>query len=179
MIISYYTEDYRREAKSLVASLRHFNLDYDIHQIEDQGGWDKNTHYKPIFILEQLKKRDYVVWTDADSVIKKDPVLFKLLSCDIAFHRFKGTELLSGTVFFKNTPRTIKLLNTWIAVNEMSPELFDQVNLDTAISLVKDLKVDELPAEYCFIFDLSRELNPQMEPVISHYQASRTHRRYK
>lgn len=176
MIISYYTDNYSKEARNLIKSLQAFDLPHLVQNIDDRGGWDKNTHYKPIFILNELMKHEYVVWTDADSVFKQDPVLFKELTCDVAFHRFKGSELLSGTVFFKNTPRTIQLLCEWIAINSKNPKTFDQVNLDAALKYVEDLVVGDLPPEYCFIFDLSREVHPNLNPVISHYQASRTHR---
>lgn len=175
-IISYYTPKYDKVADRLRKSLERLTTPFNIQGIEDQGSWDKNCHYKPKFILEQLKNEDAVVWTDADSVVNAEPLLFYDLDCDIAFHRFKGVELLSGTVYFKNTPETIKLLHKWIAVNDEFPELFDQRNLDFAVSCIDSLKIYTLPPEYCCIFDLSRDYYGGMKPVIEHFQASREYR---
>jgi hypothetical protein len=117
------------------------------------------------------------VWTDADSVVRQEPLLFYEIDCDVAFHRFKGEELLSGTVYFKKTPNTIKLLHEWIRINEQNPEQFDQKNLDLALSCIENLKIYTLPPEYVCIFDLSRDYYGGMTPVIEHFQASRDYRR--
>jgi len=175
-IVSYYTDNYEPEAKKLIASLQKFNLDHNVVRVDNFGSWGANTHFKPKFILEQLQGNDSVVWTDADSIIKQNPVLFDTLDCDIAFHRFKGEELLSGTVYFKNNERVIKLLNTWIEVNSDNSKVWDQKNLDTAVSLNPELVVYNLPPEYCFIFDLSRLEYNNVTPVIEHFQASRKYK---
>ena len=174
--ISYYTPNYEQQANRLRESLDGLALPYTIEAIDNLGSWDKNTHYKPEFILKHLISSDAVVWTDADSVVRENPILFDSLDCDIAFHRFKGKELLSGTVYFRNTAATIRLLLRWMAINLDNPEIFDQKNLDQAISEIEDLKIAELPPEYCFIFDLSREYYGGRKPVIEHFQASREKR---
>lgn len=175
-IISYYTPKYTQVADRLRKSLEALTTPFYIQAIDDQGSWDKNCHYKPKFILEQLLNEDAVVWTDSDSVVNAEPLLFYDLDCDIAFHRFKNVELLSGTVYFKNTPETISLLHKWIKVNDEFPDLFDQKNLDSAISSMNSLKIYNLPPEYCCIFDLSRLHYGGMKPVIEHFQASRDYR---
>lgn len=174
--ISYYTPNYKDNADRLRNSLNELQLHYCIEDIPNLGSWDKNTHYKPIFILKHLINSDAVVWTDADSVVRENPILFDNLDCDIAFHRFRGKELLSGTVYFKNTPATIKLLFKWIEINNQFPLVFDQKNLDEAISYIDNLKISDLPAEYCFIFDLSRDYYLGKTPIIEHFQASREKR---
>lgn len=174
--ISYYTPNYTEQADRLRNSLNEFQLPYCIEEMPNLGSWDKNTHYKPEFILKHIVSNDAVVWTDADSVVRENPILFDNLDCDIAVHRFKGKELLSGTVYFRNTEPTIRLLMRWIAINQENPKIFDQKNLDQAISEIKDLKVIELPPEYCFIFDLSRDYYGGRKPIIEHFQASREKR---
>lgn len=174
--ISYYTPNYKEQADRLRNSLNELQLHYSIEDIDSLGSWDKNTHYKPIFILKHIVSADAVVWTDADSVVRENPILFDNLDCDIAFHRFKGKELLSGTVYFRNTEPVIRLLMRWIAINTEKPEVFDQKNLDQAISETEDLKIAELPPEYCFIFDLSRDYYGGRKPIIEHFQASRKNR---
>ena len=174
--ISYYTPNYKEEADRLKNSLDELQLPYSIEGIDDLGSWDKNTHHKAIFILNHLISTDAVVWTDADSVVRENPILFDSLDCDIAFHRFKGKELLSGTIYFKNTIPTVTLLLKWMEINHSNPEIFDQKNLDEALSRVDGLKIIELPAEYCFIFDLSRDYYIGKTPIIEHFQSSRKHR---
>lgn len=171
--ISYYTYKYKNEAAKLKQSLEALSLNYHIAAIEDQGSWDANTHYKPIFIKQQIQNQDAVVWLDADCMVLGKPELLFNLDCDVAFHRYRGTELLSGTVFFKNTARTIELLDKWIDINKQNPEIFDQKNLDKALKSMTDISIKELPPEYCFIFDLSKEYYLGVNPIIEHYQASR------
>ena len=175
-IISYYTPNYAKVAENLTKSLEKLTVPFFIKPIDDQGSWDANCHYKPKFILEQLVNEDAVVWTDADSVVNAEPLLFNDIDCDIAFHRFKGKELLSGTVYFKNNYQTIKLLHKWIELNDLFPHSFDQRNLDLAVLSIDSLKIYNLPPEYCCIFDLSRQYHGGMTPVIEHFQASRQYR---
>ncbi len=174
--ISYYTYKYKNEAAKLKQSLEALGLQYPVAGIEDQDSWDANTHYNPIFIKQQIQNQKAVVWLDADCMVLSHPQLFFELDCDIAFHRFRGKELLSGTVFFKNTARTIELLDNWIAINKENPEIFDQKNLDQALKSMTDISILELPPEYCFIFDLSKDYYPRVNPIIEHYQASRKFR---
>jgi len=174
--ISYYTPNYKDQADRLRNSLNELRLPYCIEEIPNLGSWDKNTHHKPEFILKHLISSDAVVWTDADSVIRENPILFDGLDCDIAFHRFKGKELLSGTVYFKNTPATVTLLLKWMEINLQNPQVFDQKNLDEATKQIEGLKIADLPPEYCFIFDLSRDYYGGRKPVIEHFQASREKR---
>ncbi|GAH16855.1 unnamed protein product, partial [marine sediment metagenome] len=64
----------------LLPSLKDWNLDYDIKMIKDLGNWHANTHYKAQFIREMLlKHKQPLVFTDADSTIEQDPVLFSKL----------------------------------------------------------------------------------------------------
>ena len=174
--ISYYNYKYKNEASKLRQSLETLGLNYHVAGIEDQGSWDANTHYKPIFIKQQIQNQSAVVWLDSDCMVLQEPKLFFQIDCDVAFHRFKGKELLSGTVFFKNTVKTVELLDRWIEINKENPEIFDQKNLDTAIKSISDISIIELPPEYCFIFDLSKDYYPRVNPIIEHYQASRKFR---
>lgn len=174
--ISYYTPNYKEQADRLRNSLNELRLPYCIEEIPNLGSWDKNTHHKPEFILKHLISSDAVVWTDADSVIRENPILFNDLDADVAFHRFKGKELLSGTVYFRNTYATIQLLMKWIAINLEKPEIFDQKNLDEAISYIENLKIYTLPPEYVWIFDLSKDYYGGSKPIIEHFQASREKR---
>lgn len=153
--------------------MQQHNIPNEVRLIKDLGGWDLNTKFKPHFILEHLDNHPYVVWTDADSIIRSYPELFDALDCDLAFHRFKGQEVLSGTVYFANTLKAKEVLNNWIKFNEQHPELWDQRNLELAINKTRELRLTALPPEYCCIYDLSRAVYKNIEPVIEHFQASR------
>jgi hypothetical protein len=125
-IVSYYTKDnefssYEAEANLLKKSMEKFGLDTShIEEYkEDTGIWSWNTHYKMMFIKNKLKQLNSpVVWTDADSRIKKYPELFNnLQDYDFAANcRMKrGRQLLhSGTMFFNNNSKAINLLDDWI-----------------------------------------------------------------
>jgi len=149
--------------------------------VEDKGSWKKNTQYKPTFIKDMLiKYPDYsIVYTDIDSVFKAYPILFENISEDIAAHVFnraeysssskQTNELLSGTLYFKNSPESIRILDLWIAECAKHPASWDQKALQKVIS-----KFYKLPPQYCCIFDTMCTVK---NPVVIHYQASRELRR--
>lgn len=170
--INCHTPNYADVAENLVQSLDDLGLDYEIEVFDSKGSWAQNCQYKADFIYKMWQKHGIVVWLDADCQVKKDPALFRVLQSDIAFHRFKGKELLSGTLFFGDTDNAEKILKAWIEVNKQFPFSFDQKNLDLALRKL-DVRIDILPPEYCFIFDLSKDYYGSIEPVIEHYQASR------
>lgn len=180
IMISYYTKNtsYEIEYKNLEASLKQFNLKYDIQGIDTKGSWFNNCFYRSIFVRDMLTKhKQPVVWVDCDAIIRSKPkLLWKLSNYDFACYfkpRPNGTrELLGGTMYFNNTENAIKLLDAWIqCVNEhkISSKL-DQSYLQTAVQLVSNIKVYELPPTYCQIFDLMKDVGT---PVIEHFQASR------
>jgi len=176
LIVSYYTTLYQFEAENLERSLIKFlpEISYNIEEYPESGSWEKNTHYKAIFIKEKLTQP--IIWTDADSELKQYPKLFDEVDCDVAFHWFKSSELISGTMYWNNTEKSHELLDSWIRLNQLFPNKWDQVNLQTALNEIEDIKVIKLPPEYNFIFDLSREYYGNLNPVFEHYQASRKYK---
>jgi len=176
LIVSYYTTLYQFEAENLKRSLIKFlpEISYNIEEYPESGSWEKNTHYKAIFIKEKLTQP--IIWTDADSVLKQYPTLIETIDCDFAAHWFKDKELISATMYWNNTPKAHELIDKWIELNNLNPKLWDQVNLQTALNEIEDIKVIKLPPEYNFIFDLSREYYGNLNPVFEHYQASRKYK---
>ena len=178
IIVSYYTRDteYEEEKKRLVKSLNRFKLPYKIGALDNRGSWVKNCAQKAEFCLRMLTGYQRpVVWIDADAEVRRNPVLFRSLDCDIAVHYMNGRELLSGTIYLGYTETTIELLHQWIRTNESHPETWDQVNLQRAIEIMKhtegyNLRLFELPPSYCQIYDLMAHHG---DPVIEHNQASR------
>lgn len=177
-IVSYYTPLYSVVAQNLIKSLDKFkNIESSVEERPEVGNWERNTHYKAVFIKEKLFGEKSIVWTDADSVIRKYPSLFDEIECDVAFHWFKDEELISGTMLFNNTPKTNELLDSWIHLNNQFPENWDQVNLQNALNGINGIDVYKLPPEYNCISDLSREYYGNISPVFEHFQASRTYKK--
>jgi len=174
IVVAYCTKGgYEEHAQRLRLSLDKLNIRYEIKVIDSLGSWQKNCIYKPEFIKEMLIKYNQpVIYVDADAIFHKYPGID--LDCDFAVHYFRATQLASGTMFFKNSAPAIKLLNAWIEENRLHPDTLDQENLQRVIAKPCwrcGIKIDLLPASYCKIFDLSPEVT---DPVIEHFQASRT-----
>ena len=178
LIVSYFTADtpYEEEVKKLQASIEQFSLPSFIPSRPNLGSWEKNCQQKADVILEALEMQPHnVVWLDADAVIQQDPVLFGELQCDIGYHYLEHRkELLSGTLFLKNSPKVIQLVKDWIALNATNDE-WDQKNLQRLVESNSSLERQIIPAEYCKI-DRNRK-QPNVTPVIAHYQASRKYKR--
>ena len=174
IVISYYTKNtgYEKEIAGLINGLRRFNLEYDIEAIDNLGGWQKNTHYKARFIKAMLKKhRRPILFLDSDAIIHRYPFLFNDLDADMACHFKQGSELLTGTIYFANSKKAMKLIDLWIGINNRRPRIWEQRNIQDVIG-EWDGKIEKLPPAYCKIFDT---MNVE-KPVIEHYQASRMHR---
>lgn len=184
-IVAYYTKNtlYEKHAQVLKESLEKFNIPHYIHPIDSLGSWQKNTQYKPVFLLEMLDRFPYtdVVYVDCDAVFQSYPVLFDTLDCTIGvhmldhskyLHRTKQPELLSGTIFLKNSIASRLLLGKWITECNKYPNMWDQKVLQRVIGC----DFYNLPEEYCTIFDYMSSVK---NPIIIHYQASRIVRKNK
>lgn len=180
--IAFYTVQtpYEDEIQKLKESLELFNLEFNIQGVPNLGSWQKNTQYKAVFIKDMLDKYpdQPIVYLDADAVVRSFPILFDEIDCDIAVHYYDNKkrnikELLSGTIYFGHTAKAKELVQLWIDINKEFPEQWDQKNLDIAIKRMPELKIVELPASYCLIFDLMKDQGPA---VIEHFQASRRHK---
>jgi len=183
IVVGYYTTNslYEKEASRLISSLITHNVPYHITPVESKGNWYKNTQFKPTFLRNMLIKfSDYsIVYVDVDAEFLSYPDLFDQLDANpevnIAVHlldhvkrgRNIDYEMLSGTVFLKNTEIVKKIVDNWITKCEASETLWDQVAL---AQVLKDLPFSVLPEEYCTIFDYMSDVK---DPVIRHYQASR------
>ena len=179
-IVSYYTPEngYGELIKKLRASCQTFALDYYFEKIESLGSWQLNIHYRPQFLLKALAilNRD-LVWIDADGIIKQYPALFEALAIrddfEIGVHFFKGRELLGGTMYIPNRPRTRTLIEMWANYDAHRLQFKEQRNLQDLVEGTGPgaFRVCKLPAEYVKIFDLMKDLAGPA--VIEHYQASR------
>jgi hypothetical protein len=178
VVCCFYTDSYRDHAMLLKSSLEQFGLNYYFQQVEDAGYWEANTRIKPHFILECLQRftdKD-VLYLDADAIVKKPLDYFNKIDADVAFYKTKGMpgmshDYLASTMFFKNTTRTIALVEQWIAEQvDGKRTQVDQDSLDDAMNkLDHTLTIEPLNPGYIKIFDKDYE----GETYIEQYQASR------
>jgi len=190
-IISFYTGHYQWDAEQLTKSMVKLGItSFEVEYKDQIGAWEQNTQMKAPFILEKLKQNDAVVWTDADSRVRQIPSFFDTVDTDIAVFYLpkeyvgaftlpehsiiKDVEyyLQSGTMYFKNNERVIKLLEHWIELNKQDSRQWDQWTLQKAI-LDSKVSVTQLPPEYVWIDSISAPLYGQRKPVFEHTQASR------
>lgn len=178
--VSCYTinTSYEKHAKNLFESAAKYGVDIDIEPFESLGTWLKNIQYKAEFIKKMMIKHypKNIVFVDADGIFCAYPELFDALdSVDCAAFLYKDIELASGTLFFKNNIAGQNLVARWILKNMECPKDLDQANLHAAIRDLapRGLRYKNLPASYCVIFDLMKDV---LDPVIKHFQASRSGR---
>lgn len=185
IIVAYFTRGsiYEDHVKNLVQSLKVFNLPYEVVPITNRGNWYKNMQYKPTFLRQMLEKYSpySIVYVDADAVFYRYPDFFNelerdLTDVDIAVHVLDHSkrgrkkcapELLSGTIFVRNSKNSSIILREWVNECRRDPNLWDQRALATVL---QRHPFYELPEEYCAIFDYMRDVK---NPVIKHFQASR------
>jgi hypothetical protein len=192
IFVSGYTKDtpYEVEVQNLRKSLECFGLRYDLVPYEHRGSWLANCHYIPIACRDMLKKYpgENIIWLDADAVVQRYPsLLFELEregKADFAVHMLPREDgwmqLADGTMFIRNNPRGMKLMEDWITNDEkMFPfGTWEQKVLEDMLPHEKNLVWQDLPAEYCFIFDNETQMKMiKEEPIIVHYQTSRRFRK--
>ncbi len=188
LVVSYFTPDYRAKANALMRSLRKLGIEFQVEPIEELGTWQKDSQFKAKFIWKKLTENfdkvlgtgRPIIWTDADSEVLSYPYAFEHTECDIAVCEFKHTnrdvtELLSGTIYFRNNEKSHRVVDKWIEVCNENPSLWDQRCLRKALNFFADdgLRITYLPVSYCFIFDTHRKMFPDVDPIIVHYQESR------
>lgn len=182
IFVSFFTPGYKEPAARLRESLDKHNLPCMICELPEFESWEQATHYKPKILLQALLTfpGEYLCWVDADAMVKARPQhLFDLSNAggfDLAAHYFRDRELVTGTLVV--APHADYILDAWIEENDKRPKEWDQRTLQRVVER-DNLKVNNLPAEYCWIFDLSRRFYPahKAAPVIEHYQHSREARK--
>jgi hypothetical protein len=198
-IISFYTDNYLWDSNELIKTLNQSGVtDYEVEHKPTNGNWVMNTQIKAPFILEKLKQNESIVWTDADSRVRQYPSLFDEIKEDCAFFFMPKKNagsfslppncilkndtverqgyLQSGTMYFKNTPKVIEMLELWCQLNEKDRSQWDQWTLQVALNSTKDISVYVLPPEYVWIDTYSQEQFGNKNPVVYHTQASRRFR---
>jgi hypothetical protein len=178
---------YVREVEEMVRTARAMGLEVVVEQYESRGDWFLNTHYKPVFMEQMLRKyKRPILWLDADSRVRQYPALFDDLTADIGWvwwdwdeigrNGITGIELSTSILYLRPKAEVYRLLGAWQKANEAAPGEHDQDNLQHMLEggfKQGRLKAQQLPMGYAQIFDLQRSLG---EPVIEQMQASRRFR---
>ena len=188
IFVSYFTEGsiYEKEAQDLIASLNQFGLKNDVCAIKDRGSWSANCCYKPEFLLKKLEEHKApLIWTDADSIVVKQPDFFNECYADCSFYVNDHVEptheakILSGTFFVANTASAKKLLTLWKKecekmLNMNRGVVLDQVALRRVVLHYPTIvEMKRLPESYIRIVRNREERENPGNGVIMHYQASR------
>ena len=190
-ICAFYTPNYREIFNNhLKISLDRLKLENYVKELPDLGDWRRNTLHKSRFARECLNNvKNNVVIVDVDASINYYPELFTCIEgCyDIGAHILDHStwyhngsdrqELLTGTLYFKNSDNSRLIVEKWIeACNNTN--LNDQDVLDQVIHR-NHIILYNLPLSYCYIDSLPSGSKPFVvveNPVIQHFQASRIER---
>ena len=164
-------------------------LRYSYSVVPNLGSWNKNTAYKATFALEMLAKypTSNIVLLDADCQVLKYPDLFDNIpeQFNIAAHILDWAtwynrpgettkELLTGTLFLKNTFKTKYLVQQWINGCNNSKDWEQRVLARVLIENKES--VYNLPIGYTWINTMPFGEQPYVkcnDVVIRHLQASR------
>ena len=154
IVVAYYTPSYKGEISKLRQSMEDHDVPFYIEGIEDQGGWDANTHYKPTFIkrcMDLFPNKD-IVYVDADATFEAYPDLFDLIDCDLAYWvntypNGRRNELCAGTLFLANNDIIRKLCDTWVEKCKVVDEVLEQIKLQEVVRDCKGLCTITLPIE--------------------------------
>ncbi len=196
-IYSFYTEDspYREIInKYLIASINKLEKRIPLEIIKAQNfhHWGKNVAQKPLIILQLLDEgKDNIAFIDADATIEQYPQLFHDIpeEYDIAYYTldwdswYKNEshikELISSTMYFRNRDKVKSVCREWYAKAE-DGSIWEQKILEGILEKRKDIKIFELPIEYCYIKTLPSGKEPHVKvekPVIIQHQISRNFKR--
>lgn len=183
-VVGFYTKNtpYEEEAVTMEASARGVGIEEVIlYPMNSKGSWVKNCSLKPEVLLracDDIKKP--FLYVDVDARFQKYPSMldFNWNHYGIGAHYFRDVELLSGTLWINPTPDVIRLLTLWQEACSVGDSKWDQKILQDIITNSYGIKqILRLPPEYTFIFDLSKKIyGPNVDPVITHHQASRKYR---
>jgi len=188
IVCGYYIgEVYKVHAQKLITSLKALNIPFDITEVSQQGDWYRNTQYKPTFLKMMLEKHapnTNIIYVDTDAIFCRYPSYFDTLDkepeVNIAVHMLDHSkrrrknhpaEMLSGTIYLKNTDTTKQIVDEWIVACAKGGTLWDQRAL---AEVLRGHKFHLLPETYTTIFDYMSDVK---DPVILHFQASREERR--
>jgi len=202
LTIAYHTPGpYADEAARLRRSLDAVGMPHEIVEVPSAGDWNDNVALKAQVIRRARERHGGgLLYVDVDAFVHADCTpYFEALThtADFAAHWFQGRgaggveqgndkeHMLSGTLWFNDTPAARELLDEWIANNQYCVQRGDktgqgQRNLAWAVAAAQlsPVRVHRLPGRYCYVFRRP-ECYPAEERnnvVIEHTLASRENR---
>lgn len=174
IVAGYYTKNtpYEEEIKKLTDSCAAFNIPTFIKGFDSRGKWEYNCGIKPEFIFEAMSCYPdlNILYIDADGIIREYPTYFETLDADIGAHLKDGRELISNTVFIRNTAPVRLFIQQWIYKQTQNPIMWDQRTLQALVRTTPSIKFVNIPPNYSQIFD---SMKHNGKPIIEHFQASR------
>ena len=184
VVVSFFTPSYSDDAAKLRASLEEQCVPHRVVPVTlADTSWRAGVMHKIPFIAEELcalaADFDGMLWTDADSILRRPMPVEQLEHIDFGMARFAWSkahtpELLSGTMFFRRCPVVYSFVNEWLKVlpKYRHTDTPEQRSVEEVLEKFKDrLKFETLSTEWCSIFDAP---HPQgHRPVFLHTQASR------
>lgn len=124
MVISFYadydeTERYKKAASSLSNKLNKWGIPHDFEQINDRGGYRKNTLFKPIFIQKKiLEIKRNVLWIDCDTDPQSPEAIYKIATNLHSFCAVSESgelnDMMGWLLKFEIEQRSLKLLELWM-----------------------------------------------------------------
>jgi len=195
--ITFYTPEYKEEAKQLEETCKQFNLDFAAYPKPSKGSWVHNCTMKAEVIITALyEHKRPVLWIDADGRYRSYPKLFdskELLQCDFGAYFIpnvwnqpknihlrpwgadRGNEALAGgTMFFNCTNKSLDLIDAWKKESQENPTVWEQQSLQKVWDKYdkEGLKTYFFNQSYCKVFDCKWFEEPK-DVVVEHTQASR------
>lgn len=124
-IISYYCDIgdntyYSDHAKRLDQDLSHFDLDYEIAELESFDNYRLNCLRKPKFILEKIKEyKQPILWLDVDSYVHRNLNIFDQFD-NSDYDLIYATEspdwgpLKASPIYFPYKEKTLEIIESWV-----------------------------------------------------------------
>jgi Nucleotide-diphospho-sugar transferase len=179
IVCAFYTPNYLEQVLSLKASLDALGLNYFLKRYERAATWEATTRIKPVFVdhcLSRFPKYD-VLYLDADAVVRREPTFFDTVSTDVCLllnavkpAKTHFIRIAAGTLLVRNTEGGRRFARAWKAEEANASMLsLDEDLIYMALPKLEGVTFTALPQVYTKIFD-----KPGADPVIEHFQASRT-----
>ena len=185
-VVAYYTKDtpYAQDAAVLKQSLDCLDIPHHLVAVDDLGSWQANTQQKATFIRDFMNLHQEIerfVYIDVDAFVIHPLTYFEMLASvtHFAATTYWGGELLSGTMYMRNSQWMRDVVDRWCEINEAYPETlpdgreaWDQRTLLMAINEAGGVKGGqaflEVPHEYCWIIGMTSRQAPGLDPVVVH-----------
>jgi hypothetical protein len=124
VVVSFYADydssrRYEIAANRLAKQLKNWRIPYDFEKVSDQGGYRKNSLYKPKFIYDKaLKYKKTVIWIDCDSVLPSPESLLRMALQRTGFSAISPSgsiDKMQGFLLkFVFEPCSLELLKFWV-----------------------------------------------------------------